>query len=111
MKNLFLKKNKNNQNQNSNQNNPNSKPKKDFIFIGTLGLILVNLVYFFAGAVSGVVTTGHWWAGLWVFVDGIAIIATLYLIRNYTRKRKAEKLEYERKQKEKSNNEFSDGSV
>lgn len=76
------------------------KQKKDRIFIIVLGLVLVNLVYFFAGAVSALVTTRHFWAGLWVFIDGIAIIGVLYLLRSYKRSRKEAKLEEQRREKE-----------
>lgn len=89
------------------------KPKRDTIFLMVLGLILVNLVYFFAGAVSGFVTTRHLWAAMWIFVDGIAIIGNLYLIRTYNKNRKANNKKYEqdKREEEKSNSEISDGSI
>jgi predicted histidine transporter YuiF (NhaC family) len=97
-----------------NQNKVNSKKgKKDYIFTIVTGLILVNLVYFFAGAVSGFVTTRHIWAAIWIFTDGIAIIGLLYLIRTYNKTRKAERIENERKtrEEEKLNSGISDGSI
>jgi len=70
---------------------PKMRQKKDMIFIIVLGLALVNLIYFFAGAVSAAVVTKHWWAAIWIFVDGIAIIGILYLLRSYKRARKETK--------------------
>jgi len=74
------------------------KPKKDKLFIIIAALVLANLVYFFAGAVSAFVTTRYWWAALWIFADGIAIIGVLYLVRNYKRNIKREKHEREEKE-------------
>jgi glucan phosphoethanolaminetransferase (alkaline phosphatase superfamily) len=72
------------------------KQKRDLTFLLILGLVLINLVYFFAGAVSSTITTRHWWSGLWIFIDGISIIGVLYLIRSYNRARKeTKKLEQE----------------
>lgn len=80
------------------------KQKKDKTFIIVMGLALVNLVYFFSGAVSAVITSKNLWAIIWMFADGIAIIGILYLLRSYKRARKITK-ENEEKEREEIENE------
>ena len=69
------------------------KQKKDRIFVIIMGLVLANLVFFFAGATNALATAPNLWTVCWVFVDGIAIIGVLYLLRSYKRARRIEKAE------------------
>jgi len=60
------------------------KVKKDRIFVIVMGLVLVNLVYWFAGYLSTIVnnlTNAFFWAVL--LADIIAIIGVLWLLRAY----------------------------
>jgi hypothetical protein len=86
------------------------KQKKDIVFIVVLGIALVNLILVFARAVSGLVAAvtidkgWTWWdftqGGLWLFIDGIAIIGILYLLRSYRRARKETKRLERKKERE-----------
>ncbi len=69
------------------------KQKKDKIFVVVMGLVLVNLIYLFAGAVNNFVITRAIIAVVWIIADGLAIVGVLYLLRSYNRARKAAKKE------------------
>jgi len=62
------------------------KIKRDHIFVIVLGLILANLTYYFAGAItflpSNIRSPLHWSITI---VNGIGIFGTLWLLRTYRR--------------------------
>jgi len=68
------------------------KVKKDRIFVITMGLVLANLIYWFAGYLSTITTnytSAYFWAVL--LADLFAIIGVLWLLRVYKKGRKIEK--------------------
>lgn len=68
------------------------KVKKDRIFVLTLGLVLANLVYYFAGTFTrllGNLTSAWHWALL--IANGVAIYGVLFLLRSYRKGRKLDK--------------------
>ncbi len=70
------------------------KVKRDRIFVITLGLVLANLTYWFAGYLStmgGNLTNAYYWALL--LADLFAIIGVLWLLRTYHKGRKNAKKE------------------
>lgn len=80
------------------------KVKKDRIFVIVLGLVLANLVYWFAGYLS-VITTNWASAYYWVVLlaDLLAIVGTLWLLRTYRRGRKIVRDEQRKAQEEQDN--------
>ena len=72
------------------------QPKKDRIFVIVMGLVLVNLIFLFAEAVSSAISYKSLVPFFWIFTDGVAIIGVLYLLRSYKRARKIAKLEQEK---------------
>jgi len=68
------------------------RQKKDRIFVLTLGLILANLAYYFAGVTVEIFanpTFVWYWAVL--IANGMAIFGTLWLLRAYRKGRKNDK--------------------
>ena len=65
------------------------KVKRDRIFVVTLGLVLANLIYYFAGTFTcllGNLASAWHWAVL--VANGVAIYGVLFLLRSYNKGRK-----------------------
>ena len=66
--------------------------KKDKLFVLILGIVLVNLVYYFAGNLYYLpknITSFYFWTVL--IANGIALWGVLFLLRQYRRNRKIAK--------------------
>ena len=69
-----------------------TEQKKDKLFVIILGIVLVNLVYYFSGNLYYLIKNyTSFWSWTITFANGVALWGILFLLRIYRRNRKIAK--------------------